>query len=238
MELMRGGATLARRSITAVVLVWTMVMGCAVCWGQDADSLMARSVRAMGNLSGIKSFYMEQEVNVAFMKLPVTMYIAPGKAYYMKTKVPMMGWMIQCAHDTVGWTATGKEGKMEVKSLRRGAVDSLLGTSLPFEAPFSDIGKVRLAGEKKFDGERCWVVEPVEETKGETKVYISKATGLLRGVNAEGEAKVTFDDYRSVQGMRIPHVMKVKSGMLTVTMKTTKVLINEPIDEKLLERPR
>ena len=181
---------------------------------------------------------MEQEVKMAFMKLPVTMYIAPGKAYYMKTKVPMMGWMIQCAHDTVGWIAIGKEGKMEVKSLRRGAVDSLLRSSLPFEEPFSDIGKGRLAGEKKFDGERCWVVEPVDEAKGETEVYISKATGLLRGMNAAGEAKVTFDDYRSVQGMRIPYVMKVKSGMLTVTMKTTKVLINEPIDEKLLERPK
>lgn len=229
---------LARRGITAAVLVWTMVMGCAVCRGQDADSLMARSVRAMGNLSGIKSFYMEQKVKVAFIRLPVTMYIAPGKAYYIQTKVPMMGWMIRCAHDTVGWTATGKKGKMEVKSLRRGEVDSLLGTSLPFEAPSSNVGKVRLAGEEKLDGELCWVVEPVEETKGATKVYISKATGLLRGMDAAGEAKVVFDDYRSVQGVRIPHVMKVKSGMLTVTMKTTKVLINEPIDEKLLERPK
>lgn len=229
---------LARRGITAAVLVWTMVMGCAVCWGQDADSLMARSVRAMGNLSGIKSFYMEQKVKVAFIRLPVTMYIAPGKAYYIQTKVPVMGWMIRCAHDTVGWTATGKKGKMEVKSLRRGEVDSLLGTSLPFEAPSSNVGKVRLAGEEKLDGELCWAVEPVEETKGATKVYISKATGLLRGMDAAGEAKVVFDDYRSVQGVRIPHVMKVKSGMLTVTMKTTKVLINEPIDEKLLERPK
>lgn len=229
---------LVRRGMTAVVLAWAVAMGCTVCWGQDADSLMARSVRAMGNLSGIKSFYMEQKVKVAFIRLPVTMYIAPGKAYYMKTKVPMMGWMIQCAHDTVGWTATGKEGKMEVKLMRRGAVDSLLGSSLPFEAPFSNVGKVRLAGEEKIDGELCWVVELVEETKGATKVYISKATGLLRGMNAAGEAKVMFDDYRSVQGVRIPYVMKVKSGMLTVTMKTTKVLINEPIDEKLLERPK
>lgn len=233
---------LARWGVMAVVMAWAVAMGCTVCWGQDADSLMVRSVRAMGNLAGIKSFYMEQKVKVAFIRLPVTMYIAPGKAYYMKTKVPMMGWMIQCAHDTVGWSATGKEGKMEVKSLRRGAVDSLLGSSLPFEVPSSNVGKVRLAGEEKIDGELCWVVEPVEETKGATKVYISKATGLLRGMNAAGKAKVIFkvifDDYRSVQGVRIPHVMKVKSGMLTVTMKTTKVLINEPIDEKLLERPK
>lgn len=221
-----------------VVFLLLLLARGAKCYGQNADSLVAGCVRAFGNLSGMRSLYMEQEAKVLLMSIPITLYVEPGRAYYMKTKVPWLGWIIRCARDTTGWVATGKEGKMEVNWMRREEVDSTLGEQLPFVAPMVNIGKMQMAGEKKYDGESCWVVKPAKEGDETTRMYISKATGLLRGVVSGGKARVTFSDYRNVQDLKFPHRIVSKAGMLRVDLRIVKMLVNAPRDAKLFEVPK
>ena len=225
----------ARKGVVVWVAAIALAMRCTVCLGQDVESILAASTRAMGDASSMKSWHLEQEVKAFFMSIPITTYVETGKAYYLKVKVPFVGWVIECARDTGGWKASGKEGKMIVKPMKRSAVDSALNQSFPFGIPTWEAGKARLLGEEKYGGERCWVVE-LGESKG--TIYLSKDTGLLRGLVDEDNSKVTFLDYRKVAGIMVPFEIKYKQGIATGTMKAKKVLINEPIDARLFEAPR
>ena len=124
---------------------------------------------------------------------------------------------------------------MVVKPMKRSAVDSALNQPFPFGIPAWEAGKARLLGEEKYGDEQCWVVKLGEDKE---TIYLSKDTGLLRGLVNEDNSKVTFSDYRKVSGIMVPFKMKFKQGIATVTMKAKKILINEPIDARLFEAPR
>jgi len=225
----------ARKGVAVWVAAIALALRCTVCWGQDVESILAASARAMGDASSMKSWYMEQVAKTFFMSIPITTYVETGKAYYLKVKAPFVGWIIECARDTGGWKASGKEGKMVVKPMKRSAVDSALNQSFPFGIPAWEAGKARLLGEEKYGDEQCWVVKLGEDKE---TIYLSKDTGLLRGLVNEDNLKVTFLDYRKVSGVMVPFKMKFKQGIATVTMKANKILINEPIDARLFEAPR
>ncbi len=78
---------------------------------------------------------------------------------------------------------------------------------------FRDLKKV---GEESFDGDLCIVYEttPVDAPEIKTKLFVSKASGLLRKVVTVDDGvvnSVVFDDYVSVDGVRVANTV-IKSN--------------------------
>ena len=71
----------ARKGVLVWVAAIALAMRCTVCLGQDVESILAASTRAMGDASSMRSWYMEQVAKTFFMSIPITTYVETGKAY-------------------------------------------------------------------------------------------------------------------------------------------------------------
>lgn len=222
-----------------IVFILPLVFCCSLlCAAQNADSILALHTKALGDVKSVRSVYIEQDVKAVGMTFQIITYVEKGRTYFFKGKMPIVGWIVQYAHDSTGWVARGKEGKMEVSKMSRGMVDSLVHLEGNFGMLAGEGDKAVVAGEEKYDGEQCWGIK-VTDGQGEvTTYYLSKATGLLRGMRS-GQMKTTMRDYRTVNGVKFSYETKIRmGGMISATRKVTKLQVNAPVDEKLFEVPR
>lgn len=51
--------------------------------------------------------------------------------------------------------------------------------------------------------------------------------------------RITYDDYRAVEGVKLPHktVTDIADGRAIITITYTETTVNQPIDNKLFEMP-
>jgi hypothetical protein len=145
---------------------------------------------------------------------------------------------------TVGWekNAAGIRdlSPVEIYFLRR------------YPSMFKDVNlkdqftRISVAGKPKIDGRDVYVLRATTSTGQREQLYFDAETGLLVrrstsvttpvGVIPE---QVDFSDYRDVDGMRLPFVVKVSTvdQNLNLTRKFTEVKLNVPVDPKQFNKP-
>lgn len=219
--------------------VLMLVLFVALPWAgvaQSVDSLLARYRAAMGPLESVRSIYTEQNVEVLGIDVPITTYRERGRVYYMKRKVPMVGWTVMYACDTAGWTAQGEEGMMEVKRLPRSTVDSLIESTRHYGELVGEGERAWAAGKKKYNGEQCWVLVAQGADGTKREMYLSQATGLLVGMKMDG-AKISMRDYRRVKGVQFAYEVRIRQSLVTAKRRITKLQVNEAVDTRQFAVP-
>jgi hypothetical protein len=106
--------------------------------------------------------------------------------------------------------------------------------------------RLNVAGKEKIDGRDVYVLRGTSAGNKRERLYFDVQTGLLvRRVTISRTAignipeQVDFDDYRDVDGMKVPFTIKVFAvdPFFTSTRKLTEVKLNVPIDEKRFNKP-
>ena len=92
----------------------------------------------------------------------------------------------------------------------------------------------QLQGIETVDGEDAYVVQTSEDSKD----YYSTSTGLklqtVSSVSQGGQTMINtmgFDDYKTVDGVKIPHLVTINMGPQVIEISMNKVQINEDVSD-------
>ncbi|MGI9515704.1 MAG: hypothetical protein ACR2NP_01550 [Pirellulaceae bacterium] len=102
-------------------------------------------------------------------------------------------------------------------------------------------GQMETTGVEEVRSKKCYVIEFRPEGGKPVRRYFDMESGLLVRMSYDSNstnADWYLSDYQEVEGFTIPmRREQYFSGSHAYTVKTTSVVINEPVDEELLEPP-
>jgi hypothetical protein len=108
----------------------------------------------------------------------------------------------------------------------------------------SEFDKVSVRGIEKVNGKDAYVVVGSLSGMPEDVLYFDVASGLLvrsdsTAIAPEAEQKVssTFDDYRAVDGILIPHKVVTKTPQFEIHTSITETKHDVPMEDKIFVQP-
>jgi hypothetical protein len=230
--------------------------------GQTVDEIIEKYEKALGGkdkLASIKSIYMEGSREM--MGGEVTVKIIKEQGKLSRTEFEMMGAVgFSLVTQKEAWNFF--PGRMEAPKKMPDEAVVAKQVELDIAGPLVDYAtkghKTELIGKDAAEGRVCYKIKLTTQAGRETIYWIDAETYLLlkssakariMGVgrpgntnaandqkNVEQEMFTLYKDYRSVDGVQIPHViqMKTSGGENRGGGDTTfdKIEINQPVDAK------
>jgi len=167
---------------------------------------------------------------------------APNKQY-MVTDLSSFGQARRGFNGAVGWEDNPQNGMRditgpELAEMKRDA-DFYRAIKLRELYP-----KMTVKGKESVNGHDAYVVEATPPEGAAETLYFDADSGLLvrsvretGGPNGNATLDITFDDYREVDGIKLPFVMHFSLGDFTFVIKLSEVKHNVPIDDAKFDKP-
>jgi zinc protease len=249
-------------ALLALVLVWSLTIqaqSTAESGGQSApaaapalpqkvDPILDRYGRAIGGRAAwekLTSQVMLGTIQVPSMNLSGTIMIHQKAPDKFMSAVIINGAAFQQGFDGIqGWTNDPKNGLREqtgpeLAEAKRGA-DFL--HSFKIGRVYE---KVVVAGAEKIGDRDTWVLEATAPEGGDpAKMYFDTHSGLLLRVisqnhDADGVTSLQedFDDYRDVDGVKVPFAWRETNGDTTYTLTFSEVHHNVELSDSEFAKP-
>jgi outer membrane lipoprotein-sorting protein len=221
----------------------------APAYAQTAEEIVAKNIQAKGGAEkakAITSVRMTGTLQAQGMDLPMTTYAKRPNLLRQEMKTPA-GEVVQAFDGSTAWMMPpGAAAPQEVTGPQ---ADAVRGQS-DFDGPLMDYKAkghtVELVGKETVAGT---AVHHLKLTKKDGQVehyYISVDSGLevkraaevdMGGTKRRLESELS--DYKSVDGMMVPHAMKQSiDGAPVMSMRIDKIEFNPPLDDALFRMPK
>lgn len=216
---------------------------------QEASDVLAKMIDAGGgrkNLEKIKDMTMTGDIELVSMGMSGSLTMYSKEPNKLRMDIEIMGMVITQAYDgETAWWINPQTGASEELSgdqadeLKRNAMgnDTLLNPA-KYGITYT------LKGKETTDGVECFVLEQTHSDGYTVTLYINSETYLpyktkattmgQMGVEVEAESFPT--DYKKVDGMMIPHSLRVmQDGEEFMTMTFTEVTVNTGIEDSFFK---
>lgn len=213
--------------------------------GVTAQTVIDDYIAAIGGkdkIKAIQTIKMEMAADAMGQRLTITrQFKAPGK---MNTSITMGGQMVN-EQRVDGDNASMKQMGQNVP-LTEEQKAAMAMSAYPFPEIYYDEMEIEteLVGLEEVDGNEAFVVE-VSTAAGEkssvyfdkeSKFIIRKSTSQKTPQGQTVSQNVDFGDYKEVEGVMIPHIMKLPLGPgIKAEAKMQNVEIDEDLDDALFE---
>ncbi len=213
------------------------------------DDILDKYVKAIGGREAIEkvksrsvkgSFDME---TFGVTGAPIEMFAKAPNKTAMKIDVPNFGVVNRVFDGAAGWEANPMTGLRELSGVE--LAQTKRGADFYQELNFKKhYPKMELKGKEKVGSSEAYLIEATPAEGSSEKLYFDVATALLIRHDAETESpqgklqvETYLDDYKAVDGVKIPHTMKQVTPMMSFVMKFTEVKNNVEIDEAKFSKP-
>ena len=238
--------------VLLVVPVAGLIPAAAQAAPQEAlpsvDKIVEKYVAAVGGKAAIEklttrvakgTFEMDQMPGTATEEIYEK---APNKQLSI-TDAPNFGVVKWGFNGTVGWQDNPQVGLQDVTgnqlaAMKRNA-DFYRDIKLKELYP-----NMTVKGKEAVEGHDAYIVEATPAEGAAEKMYFDVDSGLLVRAQTQGEGPggtvtidVTFDDYREVDGIKIPFVIHQSMGDFAFTIRLTEVKHNVPIEDAKFDKP-
>jgi len=236
-----------RSTLLAVLLAGVLVPALPAS-AQTADEIVANNLKAKGGaekLKSISSVKMTGKMSAQGREMPMTVYTKRPNLLRQDIKLPV-GNVVQAFDGTTAWVIPpGEEAAREVTGPQAEGARK----NADFDSPLLDYvakgHKVELVGKEKVGAAEVYHLKMVKKDGGIEHYYIDTTTNLevkrTAEVNAGGGTQVLeseLSDYKSVEGMMIPHTIKQSMGGMTVSQMTIdSIVFNPPMEDSLFRMP-
>lgn len=174
---------------------------------------------------------------------PIEMYAKAPNKNAMMIDLGAIGKVESSFDGTKGWSVSPQEGARELTGAELAATkrEANFHGELNMKAMFS---KMEVKGKEKVgDAEAIVVVATPAEGKPQT-MYFDAASGLLLRTDAEVESpqgamsfQVFTEDYKVIDGVKVPHTIRRVSEAFSMTIKFTEVKHNVEIADSKFGKP-
>jgi len=210
--------------------------------------ILDRYEKAIGGRAAWEKFtsqVMMGTIEVPAMELSGTVMIHEKAPNKVLVAVIINGAAFQQGFDgTTGWTDDPKNGLRD----QAGAELAEAKRAADFLHSFKmrrAYASMIVTGTEKIGDTDTWVIEAGVPEGGEpTKLYFDKQSGLLlraisQNHDAEGvsQLKNDFEDYRDVDGVKVPFVSRQTNGDTTYTMRISEVHHNVDLGDSEFAKP-
>ena len=207
--------------------------------GVTVNTVIDKFVEAIGGkdkVNAIKSMVKQSEASMQGQVLSMTSkYMFPNK-----TAMELKGMGMVLSKNVFDGTKGYAEGRGQKKPLEGDDLEDAKNGSAPFKE-LSLVKNGKLIGIENVDGNDQYVVKA--GIKSNTKIYFDVKTGLktmaVSTKKGPGGKEMTqrflFSDYKAVDGVKVPHLMKMEMGPMTLEFKTKDVKFNQGVSDKDFE---
>ncbi len=167
---------------------------------------------------------------------------APNKQY-MVTDLSSFGQARRGFNGAVGWEDNPQTGMREVTGPELAAMkrDADFYAAIKLRELYP---KMTVKGKESVNGHDAYAVEATPPEGAAETMYFDADSGLLvravretEGPNGKVTLDITFDDYREVDGIKLPFVMHFSLGEFAFVIKLSEVKHNLPIDDAKFDKP-
>jgi hypothetical protein len=235
--------TLRKQSVFALVAV----LACINLHAQTAEEIVNKHISAIGGKSaieGVKTLYIESDVDVAGNNAPSKTWIVNGKGY--KNEVEFGGSKIQqCVSDKGGWMVNPPMGVTTPQAMPDDQVKMMKGqinVGGPLYNYATKGNKIELIGQDSGD----YKIKMTTSAAIAVTFFISKKTYLIdktvSTASIQGqdmETTVLFSDYRKLDGGYVLNFgQQISLPMYTLNITNKKVEVNKEIDPAIFDMPK
>ncbi len=218
----------------ALAAVAALLMAAPLASAQTPQEILERYNKtidpqgALANLQGMKTTT-TMEVPAAGMAISVNAVAARPNLFIVEMDIPGMGTMKQGHDGSTTWASDPMQGPRLVTGAEAAAL--IDNSSLSSMRRTPDLySAMELAGTADVGGDAATCVKFTWKSGRESTDCFSNATGLItksvsRQVTPQGEVEVEMfvKDYRSVNGIMVPHRMESTMMGMAMVMTTTSV---------------
>lgn len=201
--------------------------------GVTLQTVLDNFIKAIGGkekVNAVKSLIKKSEASMQGMKLNMTSILrSPNN----QTILVGMGGNIMQKN-----VFDGEKGYEEARGQKKVLEGDDLTEAKNSVAPFEELGIVKngeLVGIENINGSDAYVVKTGKgsktffDVKSGLKIQTSKTQ---KGPGGKEMTQVfEFSDYKEVNGIKFPHMMKMAMGPMTLEFKTTEIKINEGVTD-------
>ncbi len=210
--------------------------------GITADSVVNTYIRAIGgreNLKKVKDITtkMEAQVTGAPMTMNATIIRKKPDMYKMEMVAPGMGTIMSQVYNGEKGKMGGMQGEqvLEGDDLKGMAEQARFNKELDY---LTDAYTIKLTKIMMVDDQKAYVMEVTDSNGNKATEYYAVSSGLKIKAEATEEtpqgpmsSSQTFGDYREVNGVKYPYMMKIESGPQKVNMKVTEIKVNSGVKD-------
>lgn len=173
----------------------------------------------------------------------ITIYEKAPNLNASATEIPGYGTVRRCFNGSMGWSESPDNGLQEyspselASAKRNGDFYREINLAKHY-------AKLTVTGKGRMNGHDSYLVQGVAEDGTTDTMYFDSASGLLihndsERATADGKTHVRtdFDDYRAVDGVKLPFLQRVSQPELEYTIKLTEVKHNTAIDDAVFQKP-
>jgi zinc protease len=236
-----------------------LLLACAhVAWAQTADDVINKSLTAIGGRVALEKLKSRSTAGTITLSTPAgeiegsveVLNAAPNKSRTLiKADLSAFGVgqlvVDQRFNGTAGYVMDTLQGNHDITGNQ---LDNLRNGSFPHPfMSYKEMGTaVRLSGKEKVGDREAYVII-FEPTSGSAlRQYIDAESYLpvqlvvkaeVPQLGREVEQTTEFLDYREVDGVKLPFLIKATSAVQSYTIAVTKVEHNVRIDDTLFSKP-
>jgi zinc protease len=174
---------------------------------------------------------------------PVEMFAKAPNKTATKIDIPGFGVVNRVFDGAAGWHSDPSSGLRELSGVE--LAQTKRGSDFYADLNYKKhYPKMEVKGKEKVGSYETYVIEATPAEGSPEKLYFDVSAGLLVRVDAETESpegripsETYLDDYRPVDGVKIPHLMKFVTPAISWVMKFTEVKNNVEIDEAKFKKP-
>jgi len=212
------------------------------------DEILDKYVKAIGGKEAIEKIKSRTakgsfEIEAMNMNGTIEMFAKAPNKNATKIDLPGVGVVNDVYDGSKGWDSNPMTGLRELTGAELAAMKRRADfhSEIHFKQQYP---KMEVKGKEKVGSSEAYVIEATPDEGAPEKLYFDVNTGLIvrhdlevEGPQGKMATEVYTDDYKVVDGVKIPHTLKQVNPMFAMTMKFTEIKTNVEIDEAKFNKP-
>src|SRR5215510_15476905 len=212
------------------------------------DDILDKYIKALGGKEAIEKITSRTakgsfEIEAMNMSGTLEMFAKAPNKNAMKIDLPGFGVVNNVFDGAKGWDSNPMTGLRELSGAELAAMKRRADfhSEINFKKHYP---KMEVKGKEKVGSSETYVIEATPDEGGPEKLYFDVNTGLLVRHDIETDSpqgkltmEVYLEDYKVVDGVKIPHTVKRVTPAMTMVTKITEVKNNVEIDDAKFNKP-
>jgi hypothetical protein len=214
----------------------------------NVDQILDKFEQAIGGRQAVEKITSRVakgtfEVSAMGLKGEIEIYVkAPNKTLRIQ-HLSGVGEILDGYDGKIGWSQNPMAGLRE----KSGAELAAIARSSDIHAPIKTrqlYSKLEFKGKEKVGNRETYIILATPAEGAPVKMYFDTQTGLMARMDTDLEIpegrfhiETTVDDYREVDGVKIPFTIRQESSVSSAVIKLTEVKHNVAIDDAKFNKP-